>query len=172
MAGFFLSGGISSGSLQGAMVGAFSAGVFHGIGLSMGDKVTPGKVLAHGMARGVMSELQGGKFGHGFASAAVTQLMSPVISQVNDTDTDFNAGRVAVAALVGGTTSAITGGKFANGPREVGSTKSSRHTMRAVRPYAQGGFKVLAAIGFVVSFGNYVSASASCYERYGETTSE
>ena len=62
-----------------------------------------------------MSELQGGKFGHGFASAAVTQLMSPVISQVNDTDTDFNAGRVAVAALVGGTTSAITGGKFANG---------------------------------------------------------
>jgi hypothetical protein len=111
----FLSGGIGSGSLQGAMAGAFSAGAFHGIGVSMGDKVTPGKVLAHGMAGGVMSELQGGKFGHGFASAAVTQLMSPVISQVNANDTDFNAGRVAVAALVGGTTSALTGGKFANG---------------------------------------------------------
>lgn len=113
MAGF-LSGDIGSGGLQGAMVGAFSAGVFHGIGPSMGDKVTAGKVLAHGKAGGVMSELQGGKFGHGFASAAVTQLMSPVISRVNDTDTDFNAGRVAVAALVGGTTSALTGGTFAN----------------------------------------------------------
>jgi hypothetical protein len=81
----------------------------------MGDKVTPGKVLAHGMAGGVMSELQGGKFGHGFASAAMTQLMSPVIGSVNQGDPDFNPDRTAIAAIVGGTTSVLTGGKFANG---------------------------------------------------------
>lgn len=71
------------------------------------------KVGAHAMAGGVMNELQGGKFGHGFASAGMTQALAPAIDSFGGEG--FSPTRVAIAALVGGTTSAATGGKFANG---------------------------------------------------------
>jgi len=67
-----LSGLINSGTIKGAAIGAFSAAVFQGIGngfakLAEGARsagvaaqnlVRAGKVLAHGIAGGVMSELQ------------------------------------------------------------------------------------------------------------------
>ncbi len=73
---------IQSGTLEGGVYGAISAGLFFGIGtyfdglrngagaLSAGE--TGAKILAHGVAGEVMSSLQGGKFGHGFVSAGVT----------------------------------------------------------------------------------------------------
>ncbi|WP_263078639.1 DUF637 domain-containing protein [Endozoicomonas sp. Mp262] len=66
------------------------------------------------MAGGVMSVLNGGKFGDGFWSAGLTQLAAPGIDLI-DQGSDFSAGRVFAAAVVGGTASEITGGKFANG---------------------------------------------------------
>jgi len=58
-----------------------------------------------------MSAIQGGSFGHGFASAAVTQAATGRIDNIGG-----NGGaRVAAAALVGGSVSALTGGKFVNG---------------------------------------------------------
>lgn len=74
-------------------------------------------VAAQALAGGVMAELQGGKFGHGFASAGLSKVSGAAIG---GWDSGFSAGRldigqVVVAAIVGGTSSKLTGGKFANG---------------------------------------------------------
>jgi hypothetical protein len=146
-------GYVSSGSLKGALIGAFSGAVFHGIGdyfqglqhsnglaaastvkgfghfqgiaegvayarnatLSLAQSI--GKVIAHGTAGGVMSELQGGKFAHGFVSAGVTQAFAKHIDNIGGGSRSIGAvaGRVSAAALVGGTASELSGGKFVNG---------------------------------------------------------
>ncbi len=120
----FVAGGVASGSLKGATVGAFSAALFYGVGSafdgvsgadSFGTLAHAGKTLAHGVAGGVMSVLNGGKFGHGFVSAGFTQLAAPGINRFGVRGSRFSPKRVFAAALVGGTSSALTGGKFANG---------------------------------------------------------
>jgi RHS repeat-associated protein len=131
----FVAGGVATGSLRGALTGAFTAGIFHGIGthfqglqdsagvLSTGARI--GKTLAHGVAGGISSVLNGGKFGHGFASAGFTQAFSGAIDKIggrigNITKGDYfstvnRTMRIVASAVVGGTASAMTGGKFANG---------------------------------------------------------
>jgi hypothetical protein len=74
-----------------------------------------GKVLAHAVAGGVMNSMQGGKFGHGFASAGITQAFAPGIDRVDRANRGFSPKRVIAAAVVGGTASVAGGGKFANG---------------------------------------------------------
>ena len=128
-------GAITTGSLRGALTGALTAGMFHGIGshfqglqdsagvLSAGARA--GKVLAHGFAGGISSVLNGGKFGHGFASAGFTQALAGAIDKIggrigNITKGDYfstanRTMRIMASAVVGGTASAISGGKFANG---------------------------------------------------------
>ena len=64
-----VSGGVSSGSWNGALWGAFSAAVMAGAGSQFGGLSAPKRFFSMGMAGGVMSSLQGGKFGHGFVSA-------------------------------------------------------------------------------------------------------
>ncbi len=54
--------------------------------------------------------MQGGKFGHGFVSAGVTEALAPTIA---DIDSKYLA--VAVSAMVGGTVSELSSGKFGNG---------------------------------------------------------
>lgn len=132
------SGAIAGGS-RGAVMGAFSAALFYGIGSSFeqagfmndlssssgqyngafGTNLTGAqfaqKVALHGLAGGVMSELGGGKFGHGFASAAGTELASAKITMIGGGAREYKAHRVFSAALVGGTIAQATGGKFANG---------------------------------------------------------
>ena len=124
-----LAGGVSTGTWQGALWGAFSAAAFYGVGSYFeGAKWAQAtdtsnifgsglnaagygsKVLAHGVTGGVMSKLQGGKFGHGFASAGVTQAFAPGIAKVGNP-----AARVVLASIVGGTASKLSGGKFGNG---------------------------------------------------------
>jgi hypothetical protein len=76
------------------------------------------KILAHGAAGGVMSSLQGGKFGNGFLSAGVAEAASPGIDRLdsqNPIGQSISAQRVIAAAIVGGTTSVIAGSKFGNG---------------------------------------------------------
>ncbi|MCX2783662.1 PQQ-binding-like beta-propeller repeat protein [Microbulbifer thermotolerans] len=80
------------------------------------------KWAAHALVGGVMSVLQGGKFGHGFVSAGLTQALSGGISKIGGSPQSsgyFSAGnralRIFAAAIVGGTASKISGGKFANG---------------------------------------------------------
>jgi hypothetical protein len=117
-AGGLVLGGISSSSVQGAVQGAFSGAVFGVIGgIPMSGTM---RVAAHAVAGGGMSVMQGGKFGHGFLSAGVTQAFSGPIDGIDNFGPTWGSignrvARVVAAATVGGTTSSITGGSFTNG---------------------------------------------------------
>ncbi|NCT70116.1 MAG: hypothetical protein GXC75_04175 [Xanthomonadaceae bacterium] len=139
----FVSGYVSTGTLQGGLFGAFSAAVFYGIGTKFqqiqaangadfkgvfgtgltGDQFA-NKVLSHGVAGGVMSRLQGGKFGHGFLSAGVAELTAPMIDGIGGGAVKAAPARVAAAALVGGTVSELTGGKFGNGAMQAAFSRA------------------------------------------------
>ena len=121
--GGFAAGAIQTGSLRGAATGAVSAAAFYGIGSSFqgagwaheadGSLSMSGyaaKTLAHGVAGGVMSSLQGGNFGHGFASAGFGEAVSPVTANIRSA-----GARIVAASVMGGTASSLAGGKFANG---------------------------------------------------------
>ncbi|MDK1312760.1 RHS repeat-associated core domain-containing protein [Pseudoalteromonas ardens] len=105
--------------LKGALTGAASAAAFYGVGtafgkVEFGSMLHAGKIAAHGLVGGVMAELQGGNFGHGFVAAGVTQAFAPGIDAI-DAGSSFSIARVVVSAIVGGTASKLSGGKFANG---------------------------------------------------------
>ena len=63
----------------------------------------------HGLTRGIITVVQGGKFGAGFASGFVSSGFSV------GRNWGTVESRTFVMAMVGGATSEITGGKFANG---------------------------------------------------------
>lgn len=95
-------------------------GVSWGSGLNATNYAA--KIFAHGMVGGVMSVLQGGKFGHGFSSAGLTQAFSGAIDGIGGNkmssayyDAGNRATRIIAASVVGGTASEMSGGKFANG---------------------------------------------------------
>ncbi|MCP4989504.1 MAG: hypothetical protein GY928_26660, partial [Colwellia sp.] len=106
--------------IQGAVIGAFSAGAFGEVGSTLnggdfGSAAYFGKVAVHGIVGGMMSVMQGGKFGHGFASAGVTQSFAKAIDTIDKGNNGISVGRSIAAAVVGGTASTLSGGKFANG---------------------------------------------------------
>lgn len=110
-AGGFVAGAITTGTWKGALIGAFSAVAFYGIGqyatnIGASDIVRAGM---HAMTGGIIEVLQGGNFGHGFVSAGLSKIA------MGNIDTGNIAADVALAALVGGAISEMTGGKFANG---------------------------------------------------------
>jgi len=124
-----VSGAVQSGTLKGALMGGFSAGMFNGIGakfetIAKGEVGALGgggalnatgvaaKIGAHAVAGGVMSVLQGGKFGHGFISAGVVEAIGPKALAMAGKN---EAAQIVAAAVVGGTASRLAGGKFANG---------------------------------------------------------
>ncbi|MEZ5525279.1 MAG: RHS repeat-associated core domain-containing protein [Pseudomonadales bacterium] len=97
--------------VKGGLFGAVSGAAFGAIGQQAWG--LPGKALAHGVTGGVMSELQGGKFGHGFISAGFSKLAN--VNSIIGYGADKAHLRVGLAAILGGTLSDATGGKFANG---------------------------------------------------------
>ena len=99
----FISGYIATGSLKGAIVGAFTAGM-------AGPATSLGGFVTNGIVGGLASKAMGGKFGHGFWSAGIGASLG---GQINGIKTAV--GRVVASAVVGGTISKLTGGKFANG---------------------------------------------------------
>jgi hypothetical protein len=82
---------------------------FLGSGLKAGRFAQ--KVLAHATAGGVISVLEGGKFGHGFVSAGVAEAGASTI----DANLHSSFAKVAASAMVGGSVSYLAGGKFGNG---------------------------------------------------------
>lgn len=142
----FVSGSISGG-LKGGVIGAFSAGLFHGIGSTFTEKITPwaftggsmnlagrmAKMAAHGTAGGVMQSLQGGKFGHGFVSAAAPELLHPQIGKLPASPV-----RILSAALVGGSISSATGGKFASGAITAAFMWAFNHESKGSRRCSPG----------------------------------
>jgi RHS repeat-associated protein len=121
----FASGVIATGNIQGGLQGAFTAGVFNGVGnLAGGGDFFAGVpagatplseatgVALHGVAGCVTSVVGGSKCGPGALSAAFTKALAPTTGQL--TDGSRLAG-TAVSAVVGGTASVLGGGKFGNG---------------------------------------------------------
>lgn len=68
------------------------------------------KMIAHGVVQGAITDLQGGKFRHGFNSGAANTFGQMGIKNINST-----FGKHVASALVGGTASELGGGKFENG---------------------------------------------------------
>ncbi len=86
-----------------------------------GNMLTPIEVFqqisAHAMVGGISAELQGGKFGHGFISAGVTKAAGGAFLP-GGADIDGAAElakNTVISAVIGGTASVLSGGKFANG---------------------------------------------------------
>jgi RHS repeat-associated protein len=104
---------------RGAIIGAATSAATFGVGRlaetagsSMGSVGSFGvKVIGHGAVQGASNVVQGGKFSHGFFSGAVSGAVSPTVAEKFDS----KIAQIAVASVAGGTTSAICGGKFANG---------------------------------------------------------
>lgn len=136
-------GGSSSQALRGAFTAAASAYVFQQIGShfnkvgadninalrrgaefsvkSFGGNLLTNvqvaqKIASHAAFGGISAYLSGGKFGHGFVSAGITKGAGGIFlpSGGNLSSVEIVKGAV-VSAVIGGTTSAISGGKFANG---------------------------------------------------------
>ena len=82
-------------------------------GLS-GGEFTSIEALQFGALGGITSVLQGGKFGHGFVAAGLGAAAGS-IPGLEGAGFQEGFNRVLVGAVVGGTISEITGGKFANG---------------------------------------------------------
>jgi RHS repeat-associated protein len=104
-------GYVQTGTLKGALSGAVTAMVFTGVGqwaTTIGAN-TFERALMHGVSNGVLQELQGGSFGHGFVVAGVGKYLSAT----------FVTGNVGVdgvlAILIGGGISKATGGDFVSG---------------------------------------------------------
>jgi RHS repeat-associated protein len=135
---FYATGSFSSAFKAGVMT--YGSGViFQGIGeafqgTGLMAQGGAGHIFAHAMAGGVIAELQGGKFGHGFVSAGLTKGFM-VHSGFDYSDGSLSAvvGRTVVAGIVGGTISAMTGGKFANGAM----TAAMAHILNQERTSAQ-----------------------------------
>ena len=105
-------GAILTGTVKGAFYGALSGAALGAIGASGLNKFAKG--VAGGTANGVVSELQGGKFGHGFLSAGAGFWTGLKLGE------DISFGKFIGTALAGGTISELTGGKFANGAISAG----------------------------------------------------
>lgn len=115
-------GMVQSGSGRGALVGGVTSVAFVGIGgyyNQLPTAATTGEALSRyaqralvtGVAGGVLATIQGQRFGSGFASAGLGSALNPLSGYAGDSG--FAQG--FVAAIVGGTVSEATGGKFANG---------------------------------------------------------
>ncbi|KZN34384.1 hypothetical protein N480_22535 [Pseudoalteromonas luteoviolacea S2607] len=128
-------GGSPSQAFKAGVIGGLTAQAFYEIGqhfkTAFGITAESGKTFAdlrlgqqlqwagsHALVGGISSIASGGKFGHGFVSAGFTKMaMGNAGFNMNNREWTAIAGRTTVAAIVGGTASAITGGKFANGAR-------------------------------------------------------
>ncbi|WP_462165002.1 RHS repeat domain-containing protein [Pseudoalteromonas xiamenensis] len=127
-------GASSTGALRGAFTAAATVYAFQQIGghfksvsggpganISFGGNMLTGtqvaqQIAAHALVGGISAELNGGKFGHGFFSAGVTKgLGGAYLPGGSDLSLSEVAYGTVVSAVIGGTASAITGGKFANG---------------------------------------------------------
>jgi hypothetical protein len=120
-----LEAGMTSGTISGV-----TAGITAGIGSTFmgtdgsgkaglfGDNYWAnlgGKAVSHAAFQGTMNDAQGGSFKDGAIAAFASAAGSHYISKIQGDDVLSSVQRTTIAATVGGTTSVIGGGKFANG---------------------------------------------------------
>jgi RHS repeat-associated protein len=130
--GVSLAGGSASDAfkagLKGAAIGSATAAATYGVGSLAGEArsaVDKGggsgfaantasygvKIIGHGVVQGASSELNGGKFEHGFMSGA----FSAAASSMTTPGSNNLVQNTVMSAVVGGTASELGGGKFSNG---------------------------------------------------------
>ena len=140
----------SNEALRGAAIAGASAFVFTQIGSRFTSTQSGfwqvdgvGHIGAHALAGGVISVLQGGKFGHGFISAGLTKGLDVAgLTDFGGEGGGWVAARTAVAATAGGTISAATGGKFANGARTAAFGHLYNQERARARSNAQKGVPI------------------------------
>ncbi|MBL4661008.1 MAG: hypothetical protein JKY19_11685, partial [Alcanivoracaceae bacterium] len=153
VAGGALSGGVATGSLKGAVKGGIFAAITFGIGhggsnakgvkdgssaFGLGNN---GRIVAHSIVSGISAEIDGGSFGHGFASAILSQKLGT--GRIFDSE---QVGSFAIVsnAIIQGTISEATGGKFANGAMSAAFRVAFNDTFnRYPSKYPQNQFKTL-----------------------------
>lgn len=97
----------SNGNSIAAQAGAKGIYKFSGNYLTSGQ--IAGQIASHAAAGGVISELAGGKFGHGFVAAGFTKgAMGSAGFNCNNTNADAIIERTIIAAMVGGSVSELT----------------------------------------------------------------
>ena len=114
-----MAGGDLGDVLRGGLIGGISGaltGALHAVGGTAFLQTV--NVVGHGVVGGLSNVAMGGKFGDGFLSGAASA--AAAASGLADPNSDVGksmgfSGRTTVAAIAGGTASAIGGGKFANG---------------------------------------------------------
>lgn len=97
-----------------AVISGVTAGLTFGVGEVLSHPTVLGNVVgkaaSHGIVQGLYTDAMGGEFEHGFISGATI-----AFSQIGINNIQTPGGRVLASALVGGTSSAMGGGKFVNG---------------------------------------------------------
>ncbi|MCB1622882.1 MAG: hypothetical protein KDI44_19365, partial [Thiothrix sp.] len=121
--------GVATGSLEAGLAAGFVSWATTGLSAGLTGAIAGGipeavgtislaRSIAHGVAQGAMSVLQGGKFKHGFVSGFFGHVGKNLGTALGFGELGTQQGKSArtfIAALVGGTVSERTGGKFANG---------------------------------------------------------
>lgn len=110
-AGSLLNGGSLGDAFKAGAIGGILGGITAGIGNMAGLNPFE-KGGLHGIAQGAGAEANGGEFRHGFYSGF---LSSRLAGPISNTFADNDLLQLVATATVGGTASAIGGGKFANG---------------------------------------------------------
>ena len=111
--------GTLSGTLKGAAFGALSAGVANiiGHGSNIFARIArtgkTAKAILHGLSRAAISKLQSGSGKGGFLSGFAASFLGGTIAE--NFGNSHTIVKVSMAAIAGGTASALGGGKFSNG---------------------------------------------------------
>lgn len=170
-------GAALSAGLKGAVIGGITAGATFEVGELLEHTTTTsnlfGKIASHGTVQGLASVANGGKFIHGFYAGAVTPLGSMATSYL---PSDLE--RVVAASVIGGTTSELSGGKFANGAvsaafvqmyneEAVAQTQKEIETGKAVLDAHGEIVEGLGYFGEAKMFGNYSTKIFNATENVG-----
>lgn len=168
MGGGFLAGGISSGSLRGAVMGAVEAGLSFGIGRAIDAHNLggfAGNMSMHALKGGVLAEFSSGDFGHGFKGAAFNKISGRVISQSR---AKFGT-KVAMSALAGGMISSATGGKFGTGAVSAAIQYAYNECISGKGCWVNDEERAFAANG---DWRNYYKTSGANFDPYGKRGGE
>jgi RHS repeat-associated protein len=103
---------INTGTLRGTVTGAFQGLATFGIGHYIPlDGNALANISAHMMLGGLVEEMNGGDFGHGFASAGLSKIIGLGIDRIGDSDPL----KIVLQGIAGGAIAEAEGGDFANG---------------------------------------------------------
>jgi hypothetical protein len=157
-AGSLLNGGSIGDAFKAGIIGGITGAIAAGVGHMIGDFAQANgwfegtlQHASHGALQGGIAEATGGEFRHGFyAGFASSSLGGPVGSLAGGSRT----GNMIAGAIVGGTASALGGGKFANGAVSGAFTYMFNHNAHPDnRDWLDRASDFAAGFGDTVTFG-------------------